>query len=130
LKKHFSSLGGVKVCVLGLAFRPDTNDMRESPAIPIIRSLLGEGAVVHAYDPVAEEEARRIFSASELEFSGSLSDALGRAEAVVLVTRWDEFRKVPELLKGLTPQPVFIDGRRLLDKTSIVRYEGIGLETT
>lgn len=130
LKKHFSSLGGVKVCVLGLAFRPDTNDMRESPAIPIIRSLLGEGAVVHAYDPVAEEEARRIFSASELEFSGSLSDALRSAEAVVLVTRWDEFRKVPELLKGLTPQPVFIDGRRLLDKTSIVRYEGIGLETT
>lgn len=130
LKKRMPVLKGIKVCVLGLAFRPDTNDMRESPAIPIIRSLLREGAVVHAYDPAASDEARRIFSASELELSGSLSDALAKAEAVVLVTRWGEFKKVPELLKGRMPQPLFVDGRRLLDKASITRYEGIGLETT
>lgn len=130
LKKRLPVLKGIKVCVLGLAFRPDTNDMRESPAIPIIRSLLREGAMVHAYDPAASDEARKIFSASELELSGSLSDAMAKAEAVVLVTRWDEFKKVPELLKGRMPQPLLVDGRRLLDKASITRYEGIGLETT
>ena len=60
--------------------------------------------------------------------SGSLSDALGKVDAVVLVTRWDEFRAVSELLKNKNPQPVFVDGRRLLDKTTIERYEGIGFE--
>ncbi len=60
LKKHFASLKGVRVSILGLAFRPDTNDMRESPAIPIVRSLLREGAVVKGYDPVATDEARKI----------------------------------------------------------------------
>jgi UDPglucose 6-dehydrogenase/GDP-mannose 6-dehydrogenase len=128
LKKHFASLKGVRVSILGLAFRPDTNDMRESPAIPIIRSLLREGAVVQGYDPVATDDARKIFSSQELELSGSLSDALAKADAVVLVTRWDEFRKIPELLVGRSPQPLFVDGRRLLDKATIARYEGIGLE--
>ena len=130
LKKHFSSLKGVRVSILGLAFRPDTNDMRESPAIPIIRSLLQEGAAVKGYDPAAADEARKLFSSHELELSVSLSDALTEVDAVVLVTRWDEFRKVPDLLRSRIPQPLFVDGRRLLDKTSIARYEGIGLEQT
>jgi UDPglucose 6-dehydrogenase len=128
LRKHFASLKGVRVSILGLAFRPDTNDMRESPAIPIVRSLLREGAVITGYDPAATAEARKLFSSQELELSGSLSDALVKADAVVLVTRWDEFRNVPDLLKGRTPQPLFIDGRRLLDKSTIARYEGIGFE--
>ena len=128
LKKHFVSLKGVRISILGLAFRPDTNDMRESPAIPIIRSLLREGAVITGYDPVATNEARKIFSSQELELSRSLSDALTNADAMVLVTRWDEFRNVPDLLRGRTPQPLFVDGRRLLDKSTIARYEGIGLE--
>jgi UDPglucose 6-dehydrogenase/GDP-mannose 6-dehydrogenase len=71
LRKHFAPLKGVRVSILGLAFRPDTNDMRESPAIPIIRSLLREGAVITGYDPVAAEEARKLFSSQELELSGS-----------------------------------------------------------
>ena len=130
LKKHFASLRGVRVSILGLAFRPDTNDMRESPAIPIVRSLLREGAVITGYDPVATEEARKVFSSQELELSGSLSDALVKADAVVLVTRWDEFKNVPDLLKSRNPQPLFVDGRRLLDKATIERYEGIGFEAT
>src|SRR5262245_1059869 len=128
LKKHFASLKGVRISILGLAFRPDTNDMRESPAIPIVRSLLREGAVITGYDPVATDEASKLFSSQELELSGSLPDALAKAEAVVLVTRWDEFRNVPDLLRGRIPQPLFVDGRRLLDKSTIARYEGIGLE--
>ena len=130
IKRQFPFLQGVRVTILGLAFRPDTNDMRESPAIPIIRALLREGAKVKGYDPVAASEARKFFSPQELELSKTLADGLMESEAVVLVTRWDEFQKVPDLLKQLTPPPVFVDGRRLLDKASIARYEGIGLETT
>ncbi len=126
LKKHFPSLAGVRVTILGLAFKPDTDDMRESPAIPIVRALLAEQAVVKAYDPVASQEAHRRFG-SALELCDRLPDALDGSQAVVLVTRWDEFRKVPELLKNLDPQPVFVDGRRLLEKASIRQYEGIGL---
>lgn len=130
LKKRFPTLQGVCVTILGLAFRPDTNDMRESPAIPIIRALLGEGARVKGYDPVAADEARKLFSPQELELTETLSEGLTQADAIVLVTRWDEFRKVPELLKQITPQPLFVDGRRLLSKDSIPGYAGIGLETT
>lgn len=128
LKKHFSSLNGVRVSILGLAFRPDTNDMRESPALPIVRSLLREGAVLKGYDPAATDEARKLFSPQELALSVSLADALLETDAVVLVTRWDEFRNVPDLLRSLDPPPLFVDGRRLIDKTTIARYEGIGLD--
>jgi UDPglucose 6-dehydrogenase/GDP-mannose 6-dehydrogenase len=130
LKKHFVSLKGVRVSILGLAFRPDTNDMRESPAIPIVRSLLQEGALVKGYDPVATAEARKIFSAQEIELCGSLAEAVSKTDAVVLVTRWDEFRKVPELLAHQNPSPLFVDGRRMVDKLKIARYEGIGLDET
>lgn len=130
LKKQFPSLQGVRITILGLAFRPDTNDMRESPAIPIIRALLHEGARVKGYDPVAADEARKLFSPQELELTETLSEGLTQADAIVLVTRWDEFRKVPELLKEVIPQPLFVDGRRLLDRASVSRYEGIGLDKT
>ena len=126
LGKHFPSLAGRKVSVLGLAFRPDTNDMRESPAIPIVRRLLKDGAVVSAYDPAAADEGRHVFGDS-ITIVPSLEAALRDAEAVVLVTRWAEFRKVPELLKASGSRAVVVDGRRLLDKDSVERYEGIGL---
>lgn len=130
LKKHFPSLKGLRVSILGLAFRPDTNDMRESPAIPIVRSLLRDGAVVKGYDPVATDEARKIFSAQELQLCETLAEAVSKTDAVVLVTRWDEFRNVPELLAYQNPPPLFVDGRRLVDKGKIARYEGIGLDAT
>lgn len=126
LAKHFPSLTGRHVSVLGLSFRPDTNDMRESPAIPIIRRLLDERAVVSAYDPAAIEEARRVLGDS-VRFCDSLDAALEGAEAVVLVTRWKEFERVPELLAHRVPVPVVVDGRRMLDKATVERYEGIGL---
>lgn len=127
LHKHFPSLQGVRVALLGLAFRPDTDDMRESPAIPIIRQLAAEGAAIRAYDPEAGAEAQKIFTNGDLELCDGLNQALEGAQAVVLVTRWDEFRRVPELLARNNPQPLFIDGRRMLEKTGFERYEGIGL---
>lgn len=126
LAKHFPSLEGKRIGVLGLSFRPDTNDTRESPAIPIVRRLLKEGAIVSAYDPAAAEEARHLFG-DDVTVVGALEQALEGADGVVLVTRWKEFEHVPELLKKSGRSPVFVDGRRMLDKHSIERYEGIGL---
>ena len=127
LGRHFDSLHGKTVSVLGLAFRPDTNDMRQSPAIPIIDRLLAEGAVVHAYDPAAMNEAKHRFP-SDVKFCPTLAAALEEPDAIVLVTRWKEFLGVPALLekRKRSPAPVLIDGRRLLDATSVERYEGIG----
>jgi UDPglucose 6-dehydrogenase len=127
LQKHFPSLEGLRIAILGLSFRPDTNDMRESPAIPIIKDLLTRKATLKAYDPVAKHEAKKIFKHEEVNLCDSLTEALNDVDAVVLVTRWTEFQDVPKLLARLDPQPLFIDGRRMLDKHSIARYEGIGL---
>ncbi len=127
LKKHHPTLRGVRVAVLGLSFRPDTNDMRESPAIPILRALAAEGADIKAYDPAAREEAREIFRGDSVRVCDELMETISDAQAVVLVTRWDEFRRLPEILAKRNPQPVFIDGRRMLDKNSFAHYEGIGL---
>lgn len=127
LKKHFPSLKGVRVAVLGLAFRPGTGDMRESPAIPIIEELLAQGAQIKAYDPAAKDEAERIFSGRAIAFCDDLVPTLEGVEAIVLVTCWEEFKRVPELLCQLNSQPLFIDGRRMLDKCAVAKYEGIGL---
>jgi UDPglucose 6-dehydrogenase/GDP-mannose 6-dehydrogenase len=126
LERHFPDLSGRRVSVLGLAFRPDTDDMRESPAIPIVRALLARGARVRGYDPVAGAEARKLFGA-ELPLCATLEEALRHCDAAVLVTRWREFEALPELLAGLQAPPLLVDGRRMLDKARIERYDGIGL---
>jgi UDPglucose 6-dehydrogenase len=125
LKKHFSTLKGVHVALLGLAFKPQTDDVRESPAIPIIRELIAQKANVKAYDPVANDEAQKIFG-DTIAYCADLAEAVDSVQAVVLVTRWEEFRNIPQLLQHLMPQPVFIDGRRMLDQRAFTRYEGIG----
>ncbi|MCI0621723.1 MAG: UDP-glucose/GDP-mannose dehydrogenase family protein [Acidobacteria bacterium] len=127
LRKYFPSLQDVSVAVLGLAFRPDTADIRESPAIPLIRMLLAQGAKIKAYDPVALAEAKRVFQSPDITFCDDLEATLREVDAAVLVTRWDEFCRVPELIAELEPAPVFVDGRRMLNKRRFARYEGIGL---
>jgi UDPglucose 6-dehydrogenase/GDP-mannose 6-dehydrogenase len=126
LQKHFSALKGLHVGILGLAFKPDTDDMRESPATPIIRALLKQGVIVKAYDPAAIHEARRVFGDSII-YCSTPSEALAGSHAVMLVTRWEEFRDIPELLSSIKPQPLFIDGRRMLGRHDFSMYEGIGL---
>jgi UDPglucose 6-dehydrogenase/GDP-mannose 6-dehydrogenase len=127
LDDHFDSLDGLRVAVLGLAFKPDTDDMRESPAIAIVNQLLSRGAVVKAYDPVANESARRVLPADQIEFAESLESALDGVQAVLLVTRWDEFRQLPDLLGRLDAPPLLVDGRRMLPRAAFRRYDGIGL---
>lgn len=127
VRKHFPSLVGVRVAVLGLAFRPGTSDMRESPAVPIVRRLLAEGASVSAYDPAAREEAVRIFSDDTVRLCEDLDSAVADADAAVLLTRWDEFRRLPEALRATGRAPLLVDGRRMLEPAAYQRYEGTGL---
>jgi len=127
IRKQFRPLTGVRVAVLGLAFRPGTSDMRESPAIPIVRRLLAEGATVSAYDPAARDEARRVFPDGAVHLCDDLASAVADADAAVIVTRWEEFRGLPDALRATGRTPLLVDARRMLEKTAYERYEGIGL---
>ncbi len=127
LRKHWSSLKGIRVAVLGLSFKPETSDVRESPAFPIMRELLDSGAAVKAYDPVAKHEAQRAFPDAKVNYCDSLDDALTDVDAVVVVTPWKEFKDVPARLASSQPKTVFVDGRRAYDKLAVANYEGIGL---
>ena len=126
VEKQLQNISQRRVTVLGLSFKPDTNDVRESPAFPIMRELLARGATVKAYDPVAIPDAQRAFNGSVI-YAGSLEDAVADAEAIIVVTPWKEFNEVPALLKKRGSQPLFVDSRRAFDKNLVPRYAGIGL---
>src|SRR5207237_7088054 len=83
-------LKGKRIGVLGLAFKPNTDDMREAPSIPLVRGLVERGAEVSAFDPVARHQAETVFD--DIEFADSAEDAARGADAVVIVTERDEFR--------------------------------------
>jgi UDPglucose 6-dehydrogenase/GDP-mannose 6-dehydrogenase len=122
--RHFTSLLDVPVAVLGIAFKPDTDDVRESPAFPIIRRLKARGARLTAYDPVARPREHEDLAAVNLV--GSLREAVAEAKVIVLVTRWAEFSQLAGLLNELGRRPLLVDGRRVLDPESFAHYEGIG----
>jgi len=127
LTKHLGSLKGKSIGVLGLAFKPDTDDMRETPAVPIINTLHELGAQVKAFDPVANDEAHRHFDKGVVDLCDSIEEAVSGVDAVVLVTRWDQFKVLPELLAKKNPDALLVDARRMLDKTKFARYDGIGM---
>ena len=126
LNNHFPDLREVRVAVLGLAFKPGTDDMRESPAIPIVQRLVSASADITAYDPVAQEEAEKIFAAGEITYCGSVTETVKNAQAILILTRWDEFKELPGVLGDLKTSPVIIDGRRMLPQDCVACYEGIG----
>ncbi len=123
LNKHWPSLEGRGVAVLGLAFKPGTNDVRESPAFPVMNELLAAGAKVSAFDPIAMHEAREAFPDARVRYADSMEAALDGAEAVIVVTPWADFKGLP----ALVGDRVLVDPRRAYDKASVARYEGIGL---
>jgi UDPglucose 6-dehydrogenase len=125
VQRHHAFLAGVKVALLGLAFKEDTDDMRESPAITLARRLLDQGAIVSGYDPIARETARAALPAA-VRLVGTLADAVADADVLMLVTRWAEFRGLPTLLAGMPRPPLLVDGRRIIEPASVPRYEGIG----
>jgi len=127
LYKYFNDVEGVHIAVMGLAFKPGTDDMRESPAIPVVKELIAGKANIKAYDPVAEEEARKVFASSEINYCASVEEALEGVDVVLVMTRWDVFLQLPDVLRKMDINPVVIDGRRMLPKDSVERYEGIGI---
>jgi UDPglucose 6-dehydrogenase len=129
LRRHFPSLADLEVAVLGLAFKPGTSDVRESPAIPIVESLLAAGARVRVYDPVAMPGAERAGMFKGATYTRTLRDAVGSVSAALLVTAWPEFRALERLPLLRRRSLVVVDGRRMLDKSRFQRYEGIGFGT-
>ena len=113
---HFGeSLRGLRVAVWGLAFKPRTDDMREAPAVSIIEALLKAGAEVHAHDPEALNEARRIFG-DRIHYHRVNYDALDGADALLIVTEWNEFRRPDfERMRQLMKQSLVFDGRNIYD---------------
>ncbi len=125
LERSCGSITGLRIAVLGLAFKPDTDDIRESPALPIVRTLLARGAEIIAYDPIANESARGLLP-RETRFANSLEDAVAECDAALLITSWEEFRSLPDLLHQRDSPPLLVDGRRFLEPQSVPRYVGIG----
>jgi len=122
-------LKGKRVGVLGLAFKPNTDDMREAPSIPLINLLLERGAEVSAYDPVAREQAERVFKG--IEFADDAYAAAAGADALVIVTEWDEFRALDlEKVAGSLRGRILVDLRNVYDRDDAeeagLAYFGIG----
>ena len=129
LQRHLGGLAGKRIALLGLAFKPNTDDMREASSLVLTARLLADGASVAAYDPVAEEQARKLVAG--IAFASSPLDALTGADAAVLVTEWQElveldWSEVAAAMHG----NLLIDGRNALDPAAVraagLIYEGIG----
>jgi UDPglucose 6-dehydrogenase len=124
------SLKRKQVAVLGLSFKPETDDMREARSIIVINRLLKLGAKVVAYDPVTSENARRLFH-EKIEYAESVRECLRDADCCIVVTEWEEFRRLTtDDFVSLMGTPVVVDGRRIYDPRSFAkeaRYRAIGL---
>ena len=128
LKNFLPNLQHKTIAILGLAFKPGTDDVRESPALTIIESLKQQGAKVVAFDPKATEMTRReIPASSQIIYAKSLEEAVLPADAILLVTSWPEFRKVERLVRHYELDPIIVDGRRLLNHGFVSRFDGIGM---
>ncbi|AGG67814.1 UDP-glucose 6-dehydrogenase [Corynebacterium callunae DSM 20147] len=118
------SLLGKRVTVLGAAFKPNSDDVRDSPALSVAGSLSLQGAAVSVYDPQAMDNARRVFPT--LGYAANTQEALADAHLVVLATEWQEFRDLdPVAAAGIVDKPVIIDGRNVLD---VAKWQGAGWE--
>jgi UDPglucose 6-dehydrogenase len=130
LERHLGSLVGKEIGLLGLAFKPNTDDMREASSLVLSSRLNGVGANVRAYDPVAEEEARKLIPRG-VEFKGSAAEVAEGADALVLVTEWPEFAELDlaEVARSMRGD-LLVDGRNFLDPERVreagLVYEGIG----
>lgn len=129
LKKQLGDLKGKKIALWGLSFKPDTDDMREAPAITLIKELQKEGASIRAFDPISIKEARKIFP--DIEYASDPYSTLRRCDALVIVTEWDEFRELDKAkIKSLLNQPNVVDGRNIYEPKEMkalgFNYIGVG----
>lgn len=129
IRKLVGDLNGLNVAILGLAFKPETDDMREAPSLDIIRGLLEGGAKIKAYDPVAAEEAAKILS--NVEYAADEYAAVTGADVLILVTEWNQFRALDMArIRDLMRQPRIADLRNIYDPADIrelgFEYVGVG----
>jgi UDPglucose 6-dehydrogenase len=122
LKNKLGSLRGRKIAVLGLAFKNDTDDIRESRSIPVIKELLDNGTDVSAYDPMANGNMRKLFG--NVRYQTSAEDALSGADACLIMTEWDEFKSLDREFNVMTNR-LIIDGRHMLTPRKDVEYIGL-----
>ena len=131
LQRALGDLHGKTIAIWGLAFKPETDDMREAPALVVIDLLSKAGATVRVYDPVAMEEGRRRIGDEGVHYAGSMYEAAKGADAIALVTEWKQFR-MPDWAQLLTlmRDNILVDGRNIFDKEEVLnaglRYYGIG----
>ena len=131
LQQALGNLRGKTVAVWGLAFKPETDDMREAPALVVISLLLEAGAAVSVYDPVAIQETRHRLGDRPVHYAASMYEAAAGADAIALITEWKQFRMPdwPQLRAGMRDN-VLVDGRNIFDKEEVLnagfRYYGIG----
>jgi UDPglucose 6-dehydrogenase len=131
IEQALDGLSGKTVAVLGLSFKPNTDDVRDSPALSIVRGLLKAGATVQAYDPEAMDAFQEAIKDPKLSFRKDAYDAAGGADALVIVTEWNQFRKLElDRLSQLLKQPLIIDLRNLYEPDKMAaadfRYVSIG----
>lgn len=129
IEKLVGDFNGKKIAVLGLSFKPETDDMRESPAIDIIKEMLKRGATVRAFDPVAMKEARKILP--EIEYATDEYDAIQEADALVIITEWNQFRALDmNKVKSLLKSPKIADLRNIYEPKDMkelgFEYVGVG----
>ena len=121
VRKELWVIRGKKIAIWGLAFKPNTDDVRFAPAIELLRSLISEGAEVSAYDPQATEKAKAVLP--NVRYCASPYEAAQDAEAVLVVTEWDEFGQIDwHRLRGVMDRPLILDGRNTLDAKAAARH--------
>lgn len=125
------SVKGKRIAVLGLSFKPDTDDMRDAPSVVIIKKLAEKGAKIYAYDPIALENAKKLLSGVDVSFAKDVFDCASGADLLILVTEWDEFREIDlQRLKSSMKQPRIVDGRNVYSPQKMKElgfsYVGVG----
>jgi UDPglucose 6-dehydrogenase len=129
ITKTLKNVRGKNIAVLGLAFKPETDDLREAPSLKVIKELIKKGARIKAYDPAAKKAARKLIP--QATFSPGVYDAIEGADAIVLVTEWPEFRDIDlEKARKLVKKPYLFDGRNIYDPKRVreagFKYFGVG----
>lgn len=127
--KEMGGVSGKTIAVWGLSFKPDTDDMRDAPAVDIIKGLTAQKATIRAFDPQAEENARRILP--DITYCSSPQDAVKGSDALLLLTEWNEFKQIDLMkIKKLMKEPVLFDGRNVYDPEKVrgmgFRYKAVG----
>lgn len=129
MRNALDGLDGKRIAILGLSFKPNTDDLREAKSLQIIAALLAEGAEVRAYDPIAMPKARAIFP--QITYCENAYDAATGCDAVAVVTEWNEFRQINlEKLRQSMRRPLLFDGRNIYNPQKVkqagLEYYGIG----